>query len=65
MRGRVVVRIQHQGTADDAAFDAAKDGESAIRALTGAAAAERRRILSNGGGAAAVAVAVAAGVGKQ
>ena len=45
IRRRIVVRIQHQGTADDAAFNAAKDGESAIRALTGAAAAERRRMI--------------------
>jgi len=65
IRRRIVVRIQHQGTADDAAFNAAKDGESAIRALTGAAAAERRRILANGGSGPAVAVAFAASLGKQ
>ena len=52
-------------TADDAAFDVAKDGEAALRALTGAAAAERRRIIASGGSNAAVAVAVAASVGKQ
>ena len=64
-RARVYYRIQNAGTADEAAFDVAKDGEAALRALTGAAAAERRRIIASGGSNAAVAVAVAASVGKQ
>ena len=65
IKQRIVAHIQNVATADDAAFDVAKDGEAALRALTGAAAAERRRILANGGGGAAVAVAVAVAVGKQ
>ena len=45
IRLRVGARIADPNTSDDAAFDCAKDGEAAIRALTGAAAAERRRMI--------------------
>ena len=45
IRLRVGARIADANTSDDAAFDCAKDGEEAIRVLTGAAAAERRRMI--------------------
>ena len=45
IRLRVAARIADPNTSDDAAFDCAKDGEAALRVLTGAAAAERRRMI--------------------
>jgi hypothetical protein len=42
IRRRIAARIADPNSSDEAAFDAAKDGEKAIRALNGAAAAERR-----------------------